>query len=74
MSIPRTWHAPAEALLLPAGALVAALALFGVFVWFGGHSPVQAWVLLFQGAPPAARRSRFRSVCCVTALLRKLVR
>ena len=28
MSIPRTWHAPVEALLLPAGALVAALALF----------------------------------------------
>jgi simple sugar transport system permease protein len=50
MAIPRTWHAPAEALLLPAGALAAALALFGGFVWFGGHSPVQAWVLLFQGA------------------------
>ena len=49
-STSRTWHAPAEALLLPAGALAAALALFGLFVWFGGHSPVQAWVLLFQGA------------------------
>lgn len=47
---PRRWHAPAEALLLPTGALVAALLLFGLFVWFGGHSPVAAWVLLFQGA------------------------
>ena len=37
---PRAWHAPAEALLLPAGALAAALLLFGLFVWFGGHSPV----------------------------------
>jgi simple sugar transport system permease protein len=50
MAIPRPWHAPTEALLLPAGALFAALALFGGFVWVGGHSPVQAWVLLFQGA------------------------
>ena len=47
---PRHWHAPVEALLLPAGALTAALLLFGVFVWFGGHSPVTVWVLLFQGA------------------------
>ena len=47
---PRAWHAPAEALLLPAGALAAALLLFGLFVWFGGHSPVEVWVLLFQGA------------------------
>jgi ABC-type uncharacterized transport system permease subunit len=46
----RRWHAPAEALLLPTGALVAALALFGLFVWFGGYSPVQTWTLLFQGA------------------------
>ena len=47
---PRPWHATAEALLLPAGALAAALLLFGLFVWFGGHSPVAVWVLLFQGA------------------------
>jgi ABC-type uncharacterized transport system permease subunit len=46
----RPWHAPAEAVLLPAGALVAALLLFGVFVWFGGQSPVAAWALLFKGA------------------------
>jgi simple sugar transport system permease protein len=44
------WHAPAEAVLLPVGALAAALLAFGVFVWFGGNSPVQAWTLLFQGA------------------------
>lgn len=36
--------------LLPAFALAAALLLFGVFVWFGGSSPVEAWTLLFQGA------------------------
>ena len=28
----------------------AALLLFGVFVWFGGVSPVEAWALLFKGA------------------------
>ena len=46
----RNWHSPAEALLLPTGALAAALLLFGLFVWFGGVSPVDAWVLLFKGA------------------------
>jgi len=35
---------------LPVGALVAALALFGVFVWVGGASPVEAWTILFKGA------------------------
>jgi general nucleoside transport system permease protein len=36
--------------LLPVFALGAALLLFGVFVWFGGTNPVEAWVLLFKGA------------------------
>ena len=49
-AISRSWHAPAEAVLLPAGALAAALAVFGLFVWFGGGSPVEAWTLLFRGA------------------------
>jgi simple sugar transport system permease protein len=31
-------------------ALVAALLLFGLFVWLGGTSPVETWVLLFKGA------------------------
>ena len=35
---------------LPVAALLAALLLFGLFVWFGGASPVEAWVLLFKGA------------------------
>lgn len=48
--LPRTWQGPAEAVLLPAGALAAALLAFGVFVWFGGQSPVEAWTLLFRGA------------------------
>lgn len=36
--------------LLPVFALATALLLFGVFVWFGGTSPVETWVLLFKGA------------------------
>ena len=40
----------AEAIALPLLALAGGLALFGVFVWFGGHDPVQAWTLLFRGA------------------------
>ena len=36
--------------LLPVGALVGALLLFGLFVWLGGTSPVDTWVLLFKGA------------------------
>jgi len=35
---------------LPVGALIAALLLFGFFVWLGGVSPVETWVLLFKGA------------------------
>ncbi|MDE2396950.1 MAG: ABC transporter permease, partial [Burkholderiales bacterium] len=45
-----SWQASAEAVLLPAGALAAALLAFGVFVWFGGTSPLQTWALLFSGA------------------------
>jgi general nucleoside transport system permease protein len=40
----------AEALLLPFLALAAALLLFGVFVWLGGASPLEAWKILFLGA------------------------
>src|SRR3954462_12810220 len=36
--------------LLPIGALIGALLLFGLFVWLGGVSPVETWVLLFKGA------------------------
>lgn len=35
---------------LPVGALLAALLLFGGFVWLGGTSPVEVWTLLFKGA------------------------
>jgi len=35
---------------LPVGALAAALAVFGVFVWVGGASPLEAWAILFKGA------------------------
>jgi general nucleoside transport system permease protein len=44
------WHGAAEAVLLPAGAIFAALLLFGLFVWFGGQSPAEAWAVLFKGA------------------------
>lgn len=36
--------------LLPVGAIIAALGLFGVFVWFAGVSPLEVWLLLFKGA------------------------
>ncbi len=36
--------------LLPVAALVAALLLFGGFVWLGGASPVETWEILFKGA------------------------
>ncbi len=35
---------------LPVAALVAALLLFGLFVWLGGTSPIETWELLFNGA------------------------
>lgn len=35
---------------LPVGALLAALLLFGGFVWLGGTDPLEVWVLLFKGA------------------------
>lgn len=50
MTPPAPWHAPAEAVALPVLALLSALGLFGLFVWFGGHDPVEAWTLLFKGA------------------------
>ncbi len=36
--------------LLPIGALIGALLLFGLFVRLGGVSPVETWTLLFKGA------------------------
>lgn len=39
-----------EAIALPVMAMAGALLLFGVFIWVGGKSPVEAWVLLFKGA------------------------
>ena len=39
-----------ESVALPVLALAGGLLLFGVFIWFGGHDPVQAWQLLFRGA------------------------
>jgi simple sugar transport system permease protein len=39
-----------DAVGLPLLALAGAVLLFGGFVWLGGASPVEAWVLLFKGA------------------------
>jgi simple sugar transport system permease protein len=44
------WHDVAEAFVLPILALAGALLMFGLWVWVGGHDPVQAWTLLFVGA------------------------
>ena len=46
----QAWHEVAEAIGLPLLALSGALLLFGVFVWFGGHNPLEVWRLLFVGA------------------------
>ncbi len=46
----RPWHDLAEAFLLPLLAMAGALLLFGLFVWVGGASPLEAWRLLFVGA------------------------
>lgn len=40
----------AESIALPVLALAGGLLLFGGFVWVHGHSPVEAWTLLFRGA------------------------
>ena len=37
-------------ILLPIGAILAALLVFGVFVWFAGVNPLEVWLLLFKGA------------------------
>ncbi|MEO8298081.1 MAG: ABC transporter permease [Burkholderiales bacterium] len=49
-TVPKPWHATAENIALPVLALAGALLLFGLFVWFAGKSPAEAWVLLFKGA------------------------
>jgi len=45
-----TWVALFDNLILPVLALAGSLLMFGGFVWLGGTSPVDAWVLLFKGA------------------------
>jgi simple sugar transport system permease protein len=40
----------AKDILLPVAAIVAALLLFGVFVWFAGVRPLDVWLTLFKGA------------------------
>lgn len=39
-----------ESIALPAGAIAAALAVFGLIVALAGVDPVETWVLLFKGA------------------------
>jgi len=46
----RPWQETGEAIALPILALSGGLLLFGVFVWFGGHDPIEVWKLLFVGA------------------------
>lgn len=44
------WVTLFDNVVLPVLALAGSLLLFGGFVWLGGTSPVEAWVLLFKGA------------------------
>lgn len=44
------WVTLFDNVMLPVLALAGSLLLFGGFVWLGGASPVEAWVLLFKGA------------------------
>lgn len=37
-------------ILLPVGAILAALLVFGIVVWFAGVNPLEVWLLLFKGA------------------------
>lgn len=39
-----------DSVVLPVLALAGALLLFGGFVWLGGASPTETWMLLFKGA------------------------
>lgn len=50
MTAAMRWQSAAEALLLPLAALIAAVLLFGGFVFAGGRDPLVAWALLFKGA------------------------
>ncbi|SDP93940.1 nucleoside ABC transporter membrane protein [Rhodoferax sp. OV413] len=43
-------HSTAKDILLPVTAILLALLLFGVFVWFAGVNPVDMWLTLFKGA------------------------
>jgi len=44
------WVTLFDNVALPVMALAGSLLMFGGFVWLGGASPVEAWVLLFKGA------------------------
>ena len=44
------WVTLFDNVMLPVLALAGSLLLFGGFVWLGGSSPLEAWVLLFKGA------------------------
>lgn len=44
------WVAIFDSVALPVLALAGAVLLFGGFVWLGGTSPTETWVLLFKGA------------------------
>lgn len=41
---------PAEAVLVPLGALLVAMVLFGAFVWVLGKDPIEVYKLIYKGA------------------------
>ncbi len=47
--LPASWGPPLEALLIPLGALVAAMALFGLFIALLGRDPIEVYKLIWQG-------------------------
>jgi hypothetical protein len=53
------WHAAESSHWLLA--LAGGLGLFGMFVWFGGHDPVEAWRCC--SSAPSATPSRGRTRC-----------
>jgi len=50
MALSPTQRNAVESVVLPVAAMAGALLLFGLFIWFGGKSPIEAWTLLFKGA------------------------
>src|SRR5262249_25711019 len=47
---PGPWRRAAEALVIPIGALAAAMVVFGLFMAALGHNPLEIYALIYRGA------------------------